>query len=497
MGKISDVVKIANTVLGALPNDAKKAIAKKAGGTLGSIGHTEDGLRRQLKRMSDAELTAAYVPDVYQKDIYSIDYEKLKEHGIKLISFDIDDTIAPLGTETPPDTVKLLFRDLKMLGITAVLLTNNTDEKGKCFAEKLGVAYIAEAKKPYSIGFQAVLFDYEERHHEKVEKSEMAHVGNHFIKDVKGGNIFGITTCLIRRIGKWGHVGAKMQKLVGVNESHIVREELKERGIWYRHHQYEKGDQYYQLGEEPGYKMSDKTDFDIAIQAVKDLIQKFDADKEQVFEVDGLLRNAYEKKNGDAIKTLDAHLGNDILLTGTWDAMQDMRELEESELQDGEMSAFVFQVGSYMIRQAVCLYQNSDGVYYTDRKPAGRDAIAAYKEYDTEYRKVCEISAKYFGEYKDSSDGWHHVCLADVFLSWSEDIHFICTVKSTEASPDSHEALFVLKEYIGSAFSVDHWYRLTPDGTVKEYVIHPLDPDSDTEPWELSDVSEKETGSVI
>ncbi len=264
MGTVKNVVKAANKAWEMIPADAKKAVvkkaveakkemAKKAGETLENIGNTEDDLRRQLKRMTDDELVAAYVPDVYQKDIYSIDYEKLKEQGIKLISFDIDDTIAALGAAAPPDAVKLLFRDLKMLGITAVLLTNNTDEKGKNFAEKLGVDYISGAKKPYSIGFKAVLSGYEERHHEKVEKSEMAHVGNHLIKDIKGGNIFGITTCLVRRVGKWGDVGAGIQKLAGVNESHTIREELKERRLWYRHHQHEKDDQYYQLGEEPGY----------------------------------------------------------------------------------------------------------------------------------------------------------------------------------------------------------------------------------------------------
>ena len=227
------------------------------------------------------------------------------------------------------------------------------------------------------------------------------------------------------------------------------------------------------LGETDG--LGAETDTDIAVQAAKDLVQKFDADREQVFDADELLRNAYKEKNSAAIKTLEAHLGNDIILTGTWDGMQGMRELEENELLDGEMSAFVFQAGSYMIRQAVCLYQDGDGIYYTDRKPAGKDAIAAYKEYDTDYRKVCEISAKHIGGDHNFSDGWQHVCLADIFLSWSEEIHFICTVKRAEASQDSHEALFVLKEYTGSAFSVDHWYRLTPDGTVKEYVIHPLD----------------------
>ena len=45
-----------------------------------------------IRNLSDERLKE-FIPDVYQKDIYSIDYALLKEKGIKLISYDIDDTI--------------------------------------------------------------------------------------------------------------------------------------------------------------------------------------------------------------------------------------------------------------------------------------------------------------------------------------------------------------------------------------------------------------------
>lgn len=253
MGKITKAAKALNEIWEMLPSDTKKALAKKAGEKLEGIGHTEDDFRNKLGQMSDMELAAAYVPDVYQKDIYMIDYEKLKDYGIKLISFDIDDTIAALGAGKPPQTVLTLFKDLKRMGFAVVLLTNARDSKGKSFAEKLGIDYVAEAKKPYSIGFQTVRSNYEEQHKETLEKTQMAHVGNHLSKDIMGGNIFGVTTCLVRRVGKWGKVGAEIEKMAGINENHIVREELKKRGLWRAHHKNEKDDQYYQMGEMPQY----------------------------------------------------------------------------------------------------------------------------------------------------------------------------------------------------------------------------------------------------
>lgn len=192
-----------------------------------------------------------YVPDVYQPDIYAIDYRKLKDAGIKLISFDIDDTIAGLATQAPPKTAVTLFADLKNQGFELMLLTNARDDRGETFADALGISdhYIARAEKPLTTHFETLQKKFE------LEKSQMAHVGNSIMNDVAGGNAFGITTCLVRRAGITGGVGKRLGKLVGMKtQGHNVREKLLEQGIWRKHHMNEPGDQYYQLGELPLYQ---------------------------------------------------------------------------------------------------------------------------------------------------------------------------------------------------------------------------------------------------
>ncbi|MCI8537528.1 MAG: hypothetical protein HFF18_02560 [Oscillospiraceae bacterium] len=101
----------------------------------------------KFEDMSSEELRRNYVPGVYQHSIYSIDYQKLKDAGIRLLSFDIDGTIA-------------------------------------------------EAKKPFSKNFQKLQDRF------GLEKSQMAHVGNSQMDGVAGGNAVGVTTCLVRRVGK-------------------------------------------------------------------------------------------------------------------------------------------------------------------------------------------------------------------------------------------------------------------------------------------------------
>lgn len=201
-----------------------------------------------FKDMPDDYLRRNYVPDVYQHSIYKIDYQKLKDAGIRFLSFDIDDTIAGLEDFNPPKEAKTLFEDLKNMGFEIMLLSNTWDkQRAANFAEKLGIEekYIARAEKPltsYFVKMQELC---------GLKKSQMAHIGNSIMDDIAGGNAFGVTTCLVRRAGV---VSGLPQKIPGVQtRGQKLREELKKRGIWRKHHKYVDGDQYYQLGELPGY----------------------------------------------------------------------------------------------------------------------------------------------------------------------------------------------------------------------------------------------------
>ena len=51
--------------------------------------------------------------DMYQKDIFSINYKKLKEMGIKVLVFDLDNTIIEKKKNVVDDKVKKLFKRLK------------------------------------------------------------------------------------------------------------------------------------------------------------------------------------------------------------------------------------------------------------------------------------------------------------------------------------------------------------------------------------------------
>lgn len=261
----------------------------------------------KFKDMPDDYLRRNYVPDVYQPSIYKIDYQKLKDAGIKFISFDIDDTIAALEDPNPSKEAITLFEDLKNMGFELMLLTNARNSRAENFAERLGIKgrCISRAKKPLTTHFQTM------KDQSGMEKSQMAHVGNSMRDDVAGGNAFGIVTCLVRRVGKLAKVGAFVP---GTGpKTRDLKLELKNRGIWRKHHKNIKGDQYYQLGEQPQYQTVAK---DIAEAAAANLIQQVEADKDTTYTLEEIMQNCYKAHEREGMETLRKHLGKISHLQG-------------------------------------------------------------------------------------------------------------------------------------------------------------------------------------
>lgn len=297
--KNTDIAKSLGVDVDKLPPEAREFLVDRANRIMQEEQSDRETFEAELKGFSDAELMV-FVPDVYQKNIYRIDYGKLKENGIKLISFDIDDTIGDVlihhikaglpGTKvTMSKDAQELFARLKSMGFIVTLLTNAKAEIAVDTCDSLlADGYIARAKKPDTKNFEAMMERFG-----ITDPKQVAHVGNSIAQDVRGGNQAGVTTCLVRRAGNSMKVGNALMKLVGVKtKGHQIRKRLLERDLWRKHHADAKGDQYYQLGELPKYRVKRTfTQENIAEAAAADLISKINADKDQTITLEDVLRN--------------------------------------------------------------------------------------------------------------------------------------------------------------------------------------------------------------
>ena len=162
---------------------------------------------KHYHEMTNLYLREVYVPDVYQKSIFTVDYERLWGCGIRLLTFDVDDTIVPLERHTVDKMTVALFEKLKMMGFTIYLISNNHSEhRIQSISKRLGVPAISAAGKPRTDSLQQILDAYYQLYGETIIPKQMMHTGNSILSDVASGNVFGATTCLVRNIGKLGRV---------------------------------------------------------------------------------------------------------------------------------------------------------------------------------------------------------------------------------------------------------------------------------------------------
>lgn len=135
-----------------------------------------------------------YVPDIYQKSIYTIDYEKLKKRGIECLLFDLDNTIIPFDVKEANQAIKDLFEQLKEQKFRVIIFSNNSKARLKPFKDFLEVDCLANSKKPFKSGFLKILSQY------RLEENQVAIIGDQLLTDIIGGNKVGITTILVNPI---------------------------------------------------------------------------------------------------------------------------------------------------------------------------------------------------------------------------------------------------------------------------------------------------------
>lgn len=137
-----------------------------------------------------------YIPDIYKKSIFDIDYKKLKENGIKCLLFDLDNTLVPCKQKKVSAEVQELIYNLKKLHFKVIIFSNSPKLRVRSFGEVLNVDILGYARKPFKYSFQKIFKKY------KYTENEVAIIGDQMLTDVLGGNKVGITTILVTPLGK-------------------------------------------------------------------------------------------------------------------------------------------------------------------------------------------------------------------------------------------------------------------------------------------------------
>ena len=131
---------------------------------------------------------------MYYNNIYDINYNKLKDIGIKTLIFDLDNTLGLISDGECPEKTKELINKLKK-DFFIVICSNNTRRRLKPYLEDLGVDGTSWSMKPFIHGLIIIKRKY------KLKKKEMVLIGDQLVTDIFAGNKFRIKTILVDPLG--------------------------------------------------------------------------------------------------------------------------------------------------------------------------------------------------------------------------------------------------------------------------------------------------------
>jgi len=93
-------------------------------------------------------MSFVFLPDIRVDTIYDITAEALKGRGISCLLLDIDNTMLPYSNEYPDDKLMLWLDSMSKAGMSLFIISNNRSQRPHRIAPRLGLDYIAAAKKP-------------------------------------------------------------------------------------------------------------------------------------------------------------------------------------------------------------------------------------------------------------------------------------------------------------------------------------------------------------
>ena len=131
------------------------------------------------------------LPDMYAKDVYSIDYDYLKDNGYDNLIFDIDNTILPVNDMVVPLELIDFFGDLKNNGFNICIVSNNGQERVLPVAEKLDVSCLFMAGKPKKSAFDKALMVMNSK------TGDTVMIGDQMLSDIKGANQYFLYSILV------------------------------------------------------------------------------------------------------------------------------------------------------------------------------------------------------------------------------------------------------------------------------------------------------------
>lgn len=170
---------------------------------------------------------AYFKPDIYQKTIFDINYEKLKAEGIKCLVFDLDNTLGLIDEKKCPKEAKKLLKKLKK-NFYIYISSNNTRKRIEPYVEDLEIEGESFSLKPLPKGLIRI------RKRCKVKREEIAMIGDQIVTDIFSGKLYGVKTILVDPLGvKDLKITGLNRKIEGLIVKRYEKKDIFKKGSYY------------------------------------------------------------------------------------------------------------------------------------------------------------------------------------------------------------------------------------------------------------------------
>lgn len=132
-----------------------------------------------------------FKPNIWIKNVLSIDEAFLRKYGIDALILDLDNTLSMHGDPAAEEGIPEWLDSMRAIGLKMVVVSNNTNKRVAPLARKLGLPFIANGAKPLTIGITRAL------RYLGTDRKRTAVVGDQIFTDVMGGNLAGTITILV------------------------------------------------------------------------------------------------------------------------------------------------------------------------------------------------------------------------------------------------------------------------------------------------------------
>lgn len=132
-----------------------------------------------------------FLPTIAVNEVTDITPELIRSMGASAILLDVDNTLAPHGSQVPfPGTVEWT-QHIQSAGIKIIIMSNNFKKRVGPFAGKFGLPFISCSLKPFSSAYFRAISRL------GVKRADAVVVGDQIFTDVLGANLAHIKSILL------------------------------------------------------------------------------------------------------------------------------------------------------------------------------------------------------------------------------------------------------------------------------------------------------------